>query len=253
MSNKNDFFIGWADDAPALDRRFFLGGGVALLAATGGMSAALAYHQKPGGKGTWDQGDIREWEGVVTAEPYPMLRFRDSDGVVRTAFLSCMNKCTPELTIDAVREGTVIVRGSPIIRGSYLMIATNDFGDWITPTDTPIDPALAFPTAEPLGNVDLNGTILDTKCWFGAMRPGEGKVHKACASLCIRSGLPPALYVKTLRQQQHLLVIVDRFGHALKDDILPYIADPIRLSGDIKRRGDLMFLHTETASFERLG
>ena len=35
--------------------------------------------------------------------------------------------------------------------------------------------------------------IVDSKCFLGVMTPGAGRTHSACASLCLRGGIPPAL------------------------------------------------------------
>lgn len=244
MADQDDFFIGWAAKPPRADRRFFLASGVGLLAATGGMAYGVASQRNPVGPGTWDMSDVRAWRGSIVSSPYPMLRTRDANGEITTALLSCMGKCAVKLRIDAMGDRTVIVRGSPIRRGQHLMIATQDDGSWIDLADTleDGDQELAWPAVETLGDVELNGVILDTKCWFGAMRPGEGKVHKACASLCIRGGLPPGFYVKSLRDQKQLLILTDADGSAVGPDLLPFVADPVQVAGKAVRQGTLTFI-----------
>jgi hypothetical protein len=39
----------------------------------------------------------------------------------------------------------------------------------------------------------VRGEIVDSKCFLGAMKPGAGRGHKACATLCIDGGIPPVL------------------------------------------------------------
>lgn len=252
MTDRDDFFVGWAAKAPAADRRFFLGAGLGLLATTGGISALLASRQNGGGTGTWPQGDVREWRGRVTSSPYPMMRVLDEDGQVRTALLSCMNKCTPELRIDQYGDQEVIVRGSPIRRGPHLMIATQDDGSWIEAAPDQTNADFSFPESETFGEAELKGMILDTKCWFGAMNPSSGKVHKSCASLCIRSGLAPAFYVRSLQDQSRLMIMVAEDGTPVGNDVLPFVADPMALRGRIERMGDILILRTAVSSFERL-
>ncbi|MCQ8186068.1 hypothetical protein [Parvularcula maris] len=253
MSRKDHFFIGWSDETPAVDRRFLLGLSVLLLGSTGAAAYATSSRQNPAGPGTWDQGDIREWRGIVTSLPYPMLRYRSEDGEVRTALLGCQNKCVPELMIDQYRGQAVIVRGSPIRRGRHLMIATDDFGRWIEPVSVAEgDDELAFPEPEALGEAALSGMILDTKCWFGAMRPNSGKVHKSCAALCIKSGIPPAFYVRGPQNQRQLLIMTDENGAPVGEDILPFVADRISLAGSLERRGDVVLLRAATESMRRV-
>ena len=66
------------------------------------------------------------------------------------------------------------------------------------------------------------------------MRPSEGKVHKSCASLCIRGGIPPAFYVKD-RREQKALMIMTAGGYGHNQDLLPYVADPVQVTGQVQR------------------
>lgn len=246
----DDFFIGWAD-TPKPDRRFFLGAGLGLLAGTGAVAGAAAAFQNAPGPGTWNQGEIREWTGIATAEPYSMLRTKDLDGTPRTVILACLGKCAVSARIGALDGQAVTVKGSLIQRGPHAMIAVVDGMDWIRAAEIDIPDGLAFPEPEPLQQATLRGEILDTKCWFGAMRPSQGKVHKSCAALCIRGGLPPALFVKDIREQSALLILTDRGGrHSL--DLLPYVADPLEMSGELRRAGDIFYFDTPISSFKRL-
>ena len=52
-------------------------------------------------------------------------------------------------------------------------------------------PPLGWPAPQVLAdNVTLKGEIIDPKCYLGAMKPGGGKTHKACAMRCIAGGIP---------------------------------------------------------------
>ncbi|MEL6754724.1 MAG: hypothetical protein AAFO57_11910, partial [Pseudomonadota bacterium] len=110
---------------------------------------------------------------------------------------------------------------------------------------------LAFPEPEPITEVSLIGEILDSKCWFGAMRPSEGKVHKSCASLCIRGGIPPAFYVKDRAEQTALMIMTDQ-GAAHAESLLEYVADPVSISGQVLRFGDLLLLDAPVSAISRL-
>jgi hypothetical protein len=254
MTRKRDdegsFFIGWAE-TPDPDRRFFLKAGLGLTLGTAGLASGLAALQTPPGPGMWNQGAVREWRGIVTNTPYAMLRTFDLGGGPRTALLSCLGKCGVAARIGSLSGKAVVITGSLIQRGRHSMIAVNEMGEWIREDDAAVDPALAFPEPEPLGNISLAGEILDSKCWFGAMRPSEGKVHKACASLCIRGGIPPAFFVRDKANRSALMIMVDQ-GRPYDDRLLPYLADPVRVSGQLARTGDLLLLDASVKDFERI-
>lgn len=249
--SENDFFIGWAE-TPKPDRRFFLGAGLALLGGTAGAAGLLAANQNRPGPGNWTIGEVREFRGIATATPYAMLYTEDIDGTPRTALLACQGKCGVSAKIGSFSGQQVTVKGSLIQRGAHAMIAVVDGLDWIAGQEANFaTTAMSFPDIESLGEVKLRGEILDTKCWFGAMRPSEGKVHKACASLCIRGGIPPAFYVQDARKQKALMIMTDHgvgFGH----DLLEFVADPVEISGTLRRQGDLVFFDTSAKRIQRL-
>ena len=246
------FFIGWAETPPA-DRRFFLRLGLGLMAGTAGLGAGLAALQRAPGAGDWDPDQVREWRGIVTASPYALLRSRDlGGGVPRTALLSCLGKCGVAAQIGALESQPVVVTGSLIQRGQHSMIAVDEQGPWLRRDERAApDADLALPASEALGEVSLSGEILDSKCWFGAMRPSDGKVHKACASLCIRGGIPPAFFARGPAGRSALTILTDG-GRAHGPTLLALVADPVHIAGRLSRRGDLLILDAPVSAIRRL-
>jgi len=245
------FFVGWAE-APPGDRRFFLRAGLGLTAAAGGLGFGMAALQRAPGTGTWNPDDVREWRGLVTSTPYAMLRSDDLGGGVRTALLAGEGKCGVAARLGALADQPVVVRGSLIRRGPHAMIAVADGADWIRRDERAgASAGPAFPPLEPLGPVSLAGEILDAKCWFGAMRPAEGKVHKACAALCIRGGIPPAFFARGPRAESALMILTAD-GRAHGPGLLSRVADPVRVSGHLSRWGDLLLLDASLDGIVRI-
>ena len=154
--------------------------------------------------------------------------------------------------IGALAGQAAVVKGSLNQRGTHSMIAVDELGDWIRlDSKAAPDAGLAFPAGLPLGDVSLAGEILDSKCWFGAMRPADGKVHKACAALCIRGGLPPAFIARGSNGQDALMILTER-GRAHGTGLLSLVADPVHISGSVQRVGDLLVLDAPLAQIRRL-
>ena len=251
-ADKDDFFIGYGE-TPGVDRRFLLGFTLLGLAGAGAVGAALARGQGPAGGGDWDQATEYSLSGYVTADPYPMLRTEDLGGGMRTVLLACQTKCgaQQQLAEAALGDDRVTVRGSLIQRDRHAMLAVIDSPDWIAPApELPARPQ-GFPV-EALGPASLTGMILDSKCWFGAMRPNTGPVHKACATLCIRGGLAPYFYVEDRQGRSRAVMLTDAQGGALIDPILPLVADPVQASGELVRIGDLVQLRADASAISRL-
>src|SRR5205085_2071842 len=97
------------------------------------------------------------------------------------------------------------------------------------------------------GEQTLTGEIVDTKCFLGVMNPGEGKVHRDCAARCISGGLPAAL--ATPAGELYLLVTPGR--KPLGRELLPFVAEPVRVRGHVLQSGKTRWLAAELPGVER--
>jgi hypothetical protein len=77
---------------------------------------------------------------------------------------------------------------------TLLLVDKNDNQDLIFSNKT--IPAEWLPKVKDLGLIKIKGEIIDPKCYFGVMKPGEGKPHRDCAIRCILGGITPMLAVK---------------------------------------------------------
>jgi len=249
MKKREAFFVGWSSDMAGADRRFVLGAGAGLIAGGAGLGAALGGLQNAPGDGAWDQGAVRPWTGLLLAHPYPMLRTRNLDGALRTAFLATSGKTAVRLPAELIGQD-VTVTASLVERGDHAMLAV-DGPHPIAPLAQPLVAPLAFGPEQDLGPVASIGEILDAKCWFGAMRPGFGKTHKACAALCARGGLPLAFCADGCNGAEAPLFL-DENGGPHPRAILPYVADPVFVSGRRAQVGDVTQFRASLASIRRL-
>jgi hypothetical protein len=256
MPHKEDdsFFIGW-DKTPAVDRRFLLLASLGLLTASAGAAALIASEQAPPGNGSWNPDDERDWVGHLVRAPYPMLRTRAIDGEPRTAYLVSSNKLGVQHRLGAHVNGPFVVRGSLIARGANAMIAVADADTWLRPT-TPADQIGAGLTDWAIvdqGPASYAGEILDSKCWFGAMQPGQGKPHKACAALCIRGGLPPVFCPEALcGSAASAPLITDADGNPHGPALLPLVADPVLATGRMVQIGDVRQFRVAIDAIKRI-
>jgi hypothetical protein len=244
--DKDSFFIGWSADTPRADRRFLLGAAFGLIAGAGALGGALSLGRPPIGAGVWDMGTPRTLRGTLSDSPYPLLRTTEPDGQVRTIFLATSGKNV--LQIDPGLVGSpVTVAGTLIERGRNAMMAVDSLAA------APDVVAPAAPPAVDRGPILLVGEILDAKCWFGAMRPGYGKTHKACAALCVRGGLPLAFcQAGSCGDGLEAPLLVDETGAAFGRAILPFVADPIALEGQLFHVGDVVQIRAALSGIRRL-
>lgn len=250
-----EMFIGWAK-APAVDRRFLFAALPIALATTTGLGYALASFQDDPGAGAWRTGAVHSETGLIVSKPYPMLRVADERAPygMRTVLVVAQGKCTRALNLAGAEGAAATASGVLIERGSRRMLeAPIELGDWLTEIEeTPAIAALRTPPIESLGRARLAGQIMDSKCFFGVMRPSWGKTHKACASLCIRGGIPPSFWARGADGRESVLLLTDANGDPSGEAILPFVADPLEAEGEIVRVGDLLQFRADAIAFRRL-
>jgi methionine sulfoxide reductase heme-binding subunit len=110
--------------------------------------------------------------------------------------------------------------------------------DLLNNDNTPILPVNStpfFPPADlkPLGNVALKGEIIDPKCYFGAMNPGQGKPHRSCAVRCIEGGIMPVLKYKEAGGKTGYAIIMGENGEPVNQLIGYAVGEPVILKGKL--------------------
>lgn len=253
-SDPDELFVGYGS-TPLIDRRFLM---MALpLGAAGacGTSWLMARELGDPGAGEWRVGETQRITGALIADPYPMIRTPapgDAFGV-RTTLLVATGKCTSALDLHKNQASPVTASGVLIQRNDRRMLEVPPFAEnWLAPANLEMSAALVEPVAESLGAVRLAGQIMDSKCFFGVMRPGRGKTHKACASLCIRGGVPPSFWARSRSGRELVLLMTDERGGPLSKEILPFVADPVEAEGEIMRIGDLLQFRVNAELIRRL-
>ncbi len=250
----DDLYIGWAK-APAVDRRFLLLSAPLLLGATTGLGWLVAKNLGDPGAGKWETGATHVVLGALAMKPYPMIRVADESAAfgVRSVLIVAQGKCTSGLNLADYDGTPVRARGVLIERNDRRMLEVPlSVNQWIEPIRADLPGVLVDPPMERLGRFALAGQIMDSKCFFGVMRPGRGKTHKACAALCLRGGVPPSFWARDEKGRESVLLMTDAGGGPLGEDILPLVADPVEAQGEIVRVGDLLQFRANAGAFRRV-
>lgn len=224
---RGPLFVGWAAPSDPV-RRGMIVAGLGLVAGAGGAAAIVGAMQLAPGPGGWTPA-VRTWTGRLVLDLYPTLIWRDASGVDQAALLGCPDKCGVRPQVEGFAGQMVALRGSLIQRGGLRMIAAADAPEWIRAAPDQSGPT--SPVQTPLGAVTLEGELIDAKCWLGAMRPGEGLTHKSCAILCVRMGLPLLFVAGPPGGRRRAFVATDAAGAPLGEAVLPFVADPVRVTG----------------------
>ena len=186
------FYVNYLPTPPAL-RRFTWLAAIALVALTLGTAALVAAIQADPGDAIWSLDDPTTIEGVVLERPYPILRVARGDGGIESVLLVSEGKRGASSRVAGMHGMRVRLRGTLLQRDGRRMFELASSDDAIQPALTDADATTIFllPIDGRSHQTVLRGEVIDPKCDLGAMKPGEGKTHKACAALCLRGGIPP--------------------------------------------------------------
>jgi nitrite reductase/ring-hydroxylating ferredoxin subunit/DMSO/TMAO reductase YedYZ heme-binding membrane subunit len=241
----DEFYVGYRPAAPpALARRLrrVIGG---LLPAGALVAAALASLQAPFAEATFEYGTVRTFAGRLSATPYPVLEAA-SDPAAPSHLLVDRGKHGAAARVAGLAGRNVSLDGQLIERDGLAMIEMS--------AAAPADRGTAAPAASDrsLGEQRLRGEIVDSKCHLGVMKPGEGKVHRACAARCISGGVPPVLWVRDVAGRSRYYLLLSRDGGPLGRQVLDRVAEPVEVPGEVLRRGDLWLLRTDPTQIRRI-
>jgi hypothetical protein len=219
--DQDDFFVGYLPTPPRLRRRLRVTAAVLLLLAVA-IAGAVAARQRDPGTGKWDPYDTRTFEGTLRMTPYPFLEVAGAAGRTRGMLVIDQGKVGGGRCLPIGGDGArVQIRGQLLERDSLTLIELADEPE-------PVKIVAAGNAAmEPLvfgAALALDGEVIDPKCYAGAMKPGQGKTHKACAALCLRGGIPPVFITGSGGGP---FVLVDAEGGPLRGAVLARAIDTV--------------------------
>ena len=257
----DDFYIGWEDKAPVsharATRRFVQAVLIVVLLAGLGFASS----QRLIGVAFFEWGQVKEFTGLLRAEPYPhlVLVAENTNQVHVAAPLVAPFKFGVRREDIARFDGRrVSLRGNRILRDGRLMIelvpgSIMRASDFLTPPVEPVEgDRLPGAQSVSLGRYDFRGEIVDSKCWMGVMNPGLLTPHRACAVRCISGGIPPMLLVRRENAPPLNLLLTDALGKPVNERVLDYVAEPIEITGELVRQGELLILRADPTTYRRI-
>lgn len=245
-----NFFVGWSsrvpqDLAPPLRHAAFVFFGIALAA---GLCVGLTL--RDGGDGTFVEGGGQMvLAGRLVANPVPILQILDADGR-HDILLAGDGKRGVVSRARALDGHGVAITGVMVKRGDVPMLVTTDrdVRDDAAPEGAVSLSANADGGAQRgtyLGFATVTGEICDGKCVLGAMHPGTGLAHKACANLCLQGGVPPVFVSAIPVFSRQFFVLAPASGTKFPADFYDAVARPVTLTGDVYARGGLVYFYAD--------
>jgi hypothetical protein len=197
---KRSFYIGYQDRAPKSLARFLrvaIPVIIALALVIGGFISSV---QRGFNEGKFELGKSTQFTGFVEQYPIPMLRVENERKYgYGNILLIGFGKFGADSTLAEMErfhgisfeENQVTLEGTLIYLGDMRLLELTEKKFSL----------LSWQKGKPISNLEkkfvgrrqLKGEVIDPKCYFGVMKPGEGKTHRSCAIRCISGGIPPML------------------------------------------------------------
>ncbi len=256
----DEFFVGYLP-VPVGLARFARGVAGVALVGLAAVAGALASVQRPLGQGQFAWDSEEEFCGRLQTSPIPGLWTVAGAAPAGTPFTGAFlplvgeGKRGPDAQLLAGGDRGLALRGHRIERYGKQLIevtgASSSAGKLLQV------PGMAPPAQVSLGRQRLQGEIVDSKCWFGVMKPAQGKAHKDCAIRCISGGAPPAFVVRSAgaegRERTLVLLLAATDSAPLGPRILDLVAEPVEIEGEVSRLGDQWVLSADPRTIRRLG
>jgi len=252
VEREAEFYVGYLPRAPARLGRWLRRLVPVLLAVTGALGALLGTNHGLRPAARFEYGSPVELAGTLVVRPYPHLIASRPGRVGRASPVSSVALVGPwKHGADALVEGfdglAVRLEGTLALRDGQVLAE-------LVPGSLRPDPGPPLPAPAPLdlGTRTLRGEIVDSKCFFGVMNPGELKPHRGCAARCISGGIPPVLCVRDGAGRASYLLLVSAGGTPVNAEVLDLVAEPVEITGRVERHGDNLVLFAAPETYRRV-
>jgi len=243
----NEFFVGYLPEVPPGIARTVRKAILLLLLGAGLLAIVLVKGQRPFPPAAFEFFETRDFEGVIEEHPYPALLVErpgitDREHAYSRYLFVAEGKHGAEDRVTGLSGKRVKLRGKLIYRDHQTLI------ELVSGSVVPTGDAQAAITTIDLGPVTLSGEVVDSKCYLGVMNPGEGKVHRDCATRCLSGGIPPALVTRDSGGQSTVYLLADANGGPLRPDwVAKRVAQPVTIRGRLVRSGDTLIVNTDAS------
>ncbi len=252
----DDFYIGWEARPGAGPARRLRTLVVLLLVVGLGLAVALAFQQHTIGTSVFEWGTLKPLSGRLELQPYPHLLVprpgaTNAQPGFSTYYLVAPFKHGLDREKFGALEGQMVtLQGTLIYRGDQTMVEA--VPDSIHAVASPASLPTGAATVR-LGRQTLVGEIVDSKCYFGVMNPGQLLPHRACAINCISGGIPPVLLVRPKNGPAIYLLLVSALGKPVNQQVLDFVAEPVEITGEVEWQDGLLILRADPQTYRRVG
>jgi hypothetical protein len=237
--DKNEFYVGYLPKAPrrtaSFVKKIIIGIGLGICV----VAVILAWSQKKFSSSFFDYGINSTVEGYYFEKPVPHIAvplgitsagkelFQNVllVGFGKAGATNVMRKLLDQKG-KSFEGAKIELTGFMIYgNGKALLQVTEEDNSHIVSLSAVTVP---FQSLDSTSVTTLEGEIVDPKCYFGVMKPGEGKPHRSCAIRCVSGGIPPLFHAS---DREEYFLIVNEEWQPVNEEVLSIIGDQVSITG----------------------
>lgn len=257
MENK-EFYIGWMANAPKSFASFAKKYLLILCISVIVLAILLAISQKKFSTGNFEFGQLTEVKGIYFDAPVPCIKVINGKDIwgnlsyITIPLIAYGKFGADGIISDIEKEKNVLLDRKEITVKGTLLYNDGKTLLQIDKNDTPVTKISSavitgdlLPVIKDLGIQTVRGEIVDSKCYFGVMKPGEGKPHRDCAIRCILGGIPPVLAVQNEKGEANYYLIVGAHGEKINEKVQGFVAEPVSIEAKLVQYDDWIVMYVQ--------
>ncbi len=259
-----EFYIGWMPKAPSsfathLKRVLSFLFPIAIM-----IALLLAFFQKKFSTANFEFGTLTEVKGIYIDNPLPMLKVVAGKDIwgnasyITIPLVGYGKHGATTAIMELEKEKNLKFNNKELTLKGTLLYSDGKTLLQINKEENPVmnigaiaDNAL-LPEKKELGMQTIKGEIIDPKCYFGVMKPGEGKVHRDCAIRCILGGIPPILKVTNAKGEKNYYFILGPNGEPMNEAVQDFVAEPVAMNARVVQQDDWIMLYVTDKKINRI-
>jgi hypothetical protein len=258
MVNDDQFYIGYLKNAPKRTARVIRRVTVFAFLIVLLVAVLLASFQRPFSDSAFEYGIKTTVGGHLFCHPVPHLTITlgqvDAVPLTQDMLLVGFGKRGAKTFIEEVEsregkslEGVYVTLNGTLIYGdgkALLQVTTEENPD----VQADFSNTTTYHELTTAPTVQLIGEVVDPKCYFGVMKPGEGKTHRSCAIRCIAGGIPAVIHAT----DGEYYILLDAANQQVNELILPFVGDALVFEGSVVQWKEWKFLKIDTGMINNL-
>ena len=239
----SEFYIGYLSHAPPRTTRLLQKTVLMVFTILFIGVVVFAFAQNDFDRGVFDFFNLGQYEGVIKlnqSTPYLVTQSKDIYLIVGDGKFGAY-EWAKSFSDKQIRFSAKLIQREPI---KMLEVDRSSVPQEID-FQQQVQLAIGEPDIVEQGMATVRGELVDTKCFLGVMRPGAGKVHRACAIRCLSGGVPPGILLRHKNIHLSVVIVLSFSDPEYSKKISQWAGREVSARGQLKYIAGVPMLYTD--------